>query len=293
MEYSFHCVKRRQPRGNDMNIASPPPRDFEGLKAMLIASRDDLPPRLIQVAAFALENPDEVALGTAASIAAQASVQPSTLIRFAKRFGYAGFSDLQDVFRSELKSGWPDYRERLAQLKLAREAGGPHPLLSGFAESAMVSLERLVSQGSEEDIDRAATILAGAEVIYLLGMRRAFPITFYLAYALGKLGIRAVVVDHVAGLGPEQVTDATNRDALVSISFTPYTPMTVELTDRLHRRGVPVIALTDSAFSPLSPNATVKFEIPEADFSGFRSLAATFCVAMAMAVATGAKRNNL
>jgi DNA-binding MurR/RpiR family transcriptional regulator len=276
-----------------MSIAPAPPRDFGALKAMLIASRDDLPPRLIQVAAFALENPDEIALGTAASIAAQAAVQPSTLIRFAKRFGYAGFSDLQDVFRSELKSGWPDYRERLARLKVAREAGGPHPLLSGFAESAMVSLERLVSQGSEEDIDRAADILAAAEVIYLLGMRRAFPITFYLAYALGKLGIRAVVVDHVAGLGPEQVTDATRRDALVSISFTPYTPMTVDLTERLHRRGVPVIALTDSAFSPLSPNATVKFEIPEADFSGFRSLAATFCVAMALAVATGAKRANL
>ena len=276
-----------------MNVVSPPPRDFDALKAMLIASRDDLPPRLIQVAVFALENPDEIALGTAASIAAQASVQPSTLIRFAKRLGYAGFSDLQDVFRSELKSGWPDYRERLARLQVAREAGGPHPLLSGFAESAMVSLERLVSQGSEEDIDRAADILAGAEVIYLLGMRRAFPVTFYLAYAFGKLGIRAVVVDHVAGLGPEQVTDATRRDALVSISFTPYTPMTVELTDRLHRRGVPVIALTDSAFSPLSPNATVKFEIPEADFSGFRSLAATFCVAMALAVATGAKRSSL
>ena len=273
-----------------MNIAPAPPRDFEALKAMMIASRDDLPPRLIQVAAFALDNPDEIALGTAASIAAQASVQPSTLIRFAKRFGYAGFSDLQDVFRSELKSGSTDYRERLARLKVAREAGGPHPLLSGFAESAMMSLERLVSQGSEEDIDRAAAILAEAEVIYLLGMRRAFPVTVYLAYALGKLGIRSVVVDHVAGLGPEQVTEATKRDALVAISFTPYTPMTVELTDRLHQRGVPIIALTDSPFSPLSPNAAVKFEIPEADFSGFRSLSATLCVAMSLAVATAAKR---
>jgi DNA-binding MurR/RpiR family transcriptional regulator len=275
-----------------MDIAPAPPRDFESLKAALLASREDLPPRLIQVAAFALENPDEIALGTAASIAAQASVQPSTLIRFAKRFGYAGFSDLQNVFRSELKSNWPDYRERLAQLKKAREAGGPHPLLSGFAESAMVSLERLMAQGSEEDIDRAAELLARAEVIYLLGMRRAFPITFYLAYAFGKLGIRAVVIDHVAGLGPEQVTEASKEDALISISFTPYTPLTVELTERLHKRGVPVIALTDSAFSPLSPNATVKFEIPEADFSGFRSLAATFCVAMSLAVATAAKRDG-
>ena len=190
------------------SAAPAPPRDFASLKALLLDSRDSLPPRLIQVAAFALENPDEMALGTAASIAAQASVQPSTLIRFAKRLGYSGFSDLQDVFRSELRSNWPDYRERLARVQAARQAGGPHPLLSGFAESAMVSLERLISQASEEDIGRAAEILAGAEVIYLLGMRRAFPVTLYLAYALGKLGVRAVLVDHVAGLAPEQLTEA-------------------------------------------------------------------------------------
>ena len=69
--------------------------------------------------------------------------------------------------------------------------------------------------------------------------------------------------------------------------------MTVDLTDRLADRGVPVIALTDSPFSPLSPKASVKFEIPEADYAGFRSLAATLCVAMALAVATGAKRNKM
>ncbi len=273
--------------------ARTPPRDFELLKAMLLDSRDSLPPRLIQVAAFALENPDEVALGTAASIAAQASVQPSTLIRFAKRFGYSGFSDLQGVFRAAMRSNWPDYRERLADVQRAREAGGPHPLLSGFAESAMVSLERLVARPSEEDIARAAEVLARAEVIYLLGMRRAFPVALYLAYAMGKLGIRAVLVDHIASLGPEQLTQASPRDALIAISFTPYTPMTVELTDRLADRGVPVIALTDSPFSPLSPKAIVKFEIPEADYAGFRSLAATFCVAMALGVATAARRNEV
>jgi DNA-binding MurR/RpiR family transcriptional regulator len=269
-----------------------PPRDFEALKAMLLDDRDSLPPRLIQLAAYALENPDEMALGTTASIAAQAEVQPSTLIRFAKRLGYSGFSDLQGVFRSAMRSNWPDYRERLARVQRAREAGGPHPLLSGFAESAMVSLERLMTQASEEDIGRAAEILARADVIYLLGMRRAFPVALYLAYAFGKLGIRAVLADHVAGLGPEQLTEAGPRDALIAISFTPYTPMTVDLTGRLAKRGVPIIALTDSPFSPLSPAATVAFEIPEADYAGFRSLSATFCVAMSLGVATAAKRNG-
>ena len=58
--------------------------------------------------------------------------------------------------------------------------------------------------------------------------------------------------------------------------------MTVDLTERTADNGVPVIALTDSAFSPLSPKAAVKFEIAEADYAGFRSLSATFCVAMAL-----------
>lgn len=270
-----------------------PPRDLTGLKALLIDGHHSLPPRLIQVASFALENPHEIAFGTAASIAAQASVQPSTLVRFAKRLGYSGFSDLQDVFRADLKSSWPDYRERIARVQQARESGGPQPMVTGFAESALVSLERLVSLEFDGDIGRAADILAGADVIYLLGMRRAFPVTFYMAYALGKLGLRAVLVDNVAFLGAEQLTEASERDVLVAVSFTPYTPFTVELANRSASAGVPVIALTDSAFSPLSPAATVKFEIPEADYAGFRSLAATFCVAMALIVAAGAKRSEM
>ncbi len=270
-----------------------PPRSFEGLKDLLLARRAALPRRLVQVAAFALENPDEIAFGTVASVAAQAKVQPSTLIRFAQTIGYAGFTDLQDVFRSQLKSRWPDYRERLARLggldgdEKKRSAGD---LLDGFAESALASLERLRGTISGEDIDRAATILARADTILLLGMRRTFPVTAYLAYALGKLGVRAHLIDQVGSLAPEQVDGAGKHDALIAVSFTPYWPMTVELTRRAAERKVPVIAITDSPFSPLAPSAQVQLEIVEADYAGFRSLSATLCLAMALAVATGAKR---
>ena len=274
--------------------AAQPPRDFDGLKTLLLARRDALPRRLVQVAAFALENPDEIAFGTVASVAAQAAVQPSTLIRFAQTIGYAGFSDLQEVFRAQLKSRWPDYRERLARLRT--DDGGGHDaagdLLHGFAESAIASIERLRDTIVSTDIDRAAAILAGAETVFLLGMRRAFPVTSYLAYALGKLGLRPVLVDHIAALAPEQIGDASPRDAVIAVSFTPYWPMTVELTEKAAARRVPVIAITDSPFSPLAPSATVQLEVVEADYSGFRSLSATLCLALALAVATGAQRKG-
>lgn len=274
--------------------AAGPPRDFEGLKDLLIARRDNLPKRLVQVAAFALENPDEIAFGTVASVASQAHVQPSTLIRFAQTIGYAGFTDLQDVFRAQLKARWPDYRERLARIAPV-EAHGPSAsgeLLDGFAESAIASIERLRSSVSPADLERAAAILARAETIYLLGLRRAFPVTAYLAYALGKLGFRAALVDQVGALGPEQLGQAGRRDALVAVSFAPYTPATVELTVQASGRKVPVIAITDSPLSPLSPSAEVQLEIVEADYAGFRSLSATLSLAMALAVAAGARRSG-
>ena len=54
--------------------------------------------------------------------------------------------------------------------------------------------------------------------------------------------------------------------------------------------GVPIVVVTDSALSPLAGIADVRFEIVESDFGSFRSLAATFCLAMTLAVAVGEKR---
>jgi DNA-binding MurR/RpiR family transcriptional regulator len=275
------------------NGSAAPPRDFEGLKELLIARRGDLPKRLVQVAAFALENPNEIAFGTVASVAAQARVQPSTLIRFAQTIGYAGFTDLQEVFRAQLKSRWPDYRERLAAIPSSDDRyNAAADLIEGFAESAFASIERLRSSVAPADVEKAAAMLARADTVYLLGLRRAFPVTAYLAYALGKLGFRAVLVDQVAALGPEQLAGASRRDALIAVSFAPYTPATVELAAAAASRKVPVISITDSALSPLSPSASIQFEMVEADYAGFRSMAATFSLAMALVVAAGARRNK-
>jgi DNA-binding MurR/RpiR family transcriptional regulator len=269
------------------------PRDFEGLKALLASRVDHLPKRLQQVATFAVEHPDEVAFGTAASIADLARVQPSTLVRFAKAIGYSGFSDLQSVFRHRLRDRWPDYEDRLRSLNDSG-AGRRDPLrmLFGFTESAAASLDRVRQTISGSDLDLAVDILAQAETIYLLGQRRAFPVASYLAYALPKLKVRAVLVDNVANLGPEQLANAGPDDALLAISFTPYTPFTVELANDAARRQIPVIAITDSVFSPLTSAASVWFEIIEADFGAFRSMSATLCLAMTLAVAVGERRTG-
>jgi DNA-binding MurR/RpiR family transcriptional regulator len=54
---------------------------------------------------------------------------------------------------------------------------------------------------------------------------------------------------------------------------------------------VPIVSITDSAFSPLTQTSTAWVEIVEADFGGFRSVAGTFAFAIALAVAVGERRS--
>lgn len=267
------------------------PQDFESLKQRLIEIEPMLPKRLRQTAAFALEHPDEVALGTASGIAQRAQVQASTLVRFAQSLGFAGFSELQGVFRAHLRGRWPDYSERLKALHdSSRGAGDPVNLLHGFADSGVQSIARLRDSVGPETLTGAVELLSVARTIYLVGQRRSFSVAHYLAYALAQLGVSAILVDNVGGLGREQIARAGPEDAVLAVSFAPYSPTTVSLAEVARAKKTPLIVITDSALSPLARMASQRFEVVESDFGAFRSLAATFCLAMTLVVAVGERR---
>ena len=141
-------------------------------------------------------------------------------------------------------------------------------------------------------LDKAIDLLTRAETIYLIGLRRSFPVTAYMAYAMGKLGIRNILVDGIAGLGAEQLGFISDRDAVVAISFTPYASETVALAHAASGRNARLISITDSVFSPIAPIADVWLEVVEANFEGFRSMVATMALAMTLAVAVAERRGE-
>ena len=270
-----------------------PPRDFAGLKALIMARAGDLPKRLTQIATYALENPDEIAFGTVSSIAQQADVQPSTLVRFSQALGYQGFTEMQEVFRSRLRERILNYDERLQQLREhALEASKPNVIFHGFCDASEKSIAGFREKLDPETLDRAEETRSGAETLYLIGLRRSFPIASYMAYAFGKLGVRSILVDAVGGLAAEQLAFAGPSDRVLAISFTPYASETVALVGQAVARKVPVVSITDSPFSPLAQTADLWIEISEANFEGFRSMAATLTLAMTLTVAIAERRET-
>ncbi|MDR6757272.1 DNA-binding MurR/RpiR family transcriptional regulator [Mycoplana sp. BE70] len=268
------------------------PRDFDSLRSVIIDRKSTMPKRLMQVAAYALSHPDEIAFGTAASIAAAAEVQPSTLVRLAHHLGFDGFSDLQTVFRERLRDRNLSYEERLATLEKGA-ANSEDELLSGFIAAAGQSVARLAQTIDRKDFSGAVALLARAETIFLVAKRRSYPLTAHMAYAFGKLGIRHQVIASPNGIDAEIAAFATPRDAVIAASFAPYATESLAQAQALHERGVPIVAITDSAFSPLAACASHWFEVTEADYGGFRSLSASMVLAMALPVAIAEKRRSL
>ena len=64
------------------------------------------------------------------------------------------------------------------------------------------------------------------------------------------------------------------------------------LTPSAKARGAKIVSITDSVFSPIASPADVLIEIGEANFEGFRSMAATMAIAMTLSVAVAARRGE-
>lgn len=269
------------------------PRDFQTLKALILDRKPEFPKRLAQVAVFALDNPDEIAFGTAASIAEKSQVQPSTLVRFAKAIGYDGFSDMQTVFRERLRERSSNYEERIVSITGMMGDKAVNEIFEGVTSAASASINNLVSRVQSRQFEDAVKLLAKAQTIWLIAQRRSFPVATYMSYMLGKMKVRSQIVSSPFGVEAEMMEFASGADVALAVSFAPYSSRTLDHARILHGMGVPIIAITDSAFSPLTTLSKLWFEIAEADFAGFRSITATMALANAIAIGIGEERQRL
>ncbi len=262
--------------------------DYDGLKLAIVVQHARLPKRLRQIAEFAIASPDEMALETVAEISRRAKVQPSSLVRFAKHFGFAGFSDMQRIFRLRLVDRTGSYSERIRETQSGRDGdGSPLAIMNQLIGAITASLQELRQDVRQADLEMAVNLLAQADTIGLVAQRRSFPIAAYLAYALSHLERRAVLIDGVGGLAAEQTRLVGSDGALIAVSFSPYAPETLAVVDQARAQEARIIAITDNALSPLVSRADVHFEIREAQVRGIRSVAAVNCVAVSLVVALG------
>lgn len=269
------------------------PQGYSQLERCITDQYPSLSRRLQQTARFLMDHPQEVAFATAAKLAEQAGVTPSTLIRFANHFGFSGFTEMQQLFRVRLVDELPNYTERI---RAVRSATGETPdstqLLWEFANANREVLELLPGRIDPRDLERALDIFERAEAIHVMAVRRTFMVASYMTYALQHVDKRAHLVSGIGGMHGEQIKSIGDRDALLVVSYSPYAQESREAAEEAVRRGIPLVVITDSSLSPLARVADVSLIVHEAEVKSFRGLTASFCLTQTLAIALGVRQDN-
>lgn len=243
------------------------------------------------IATYVLQHADYIYLERIQDVAERCGTQPSTVVRFAKRFGFSGFHDFKMAFLSDFRyagTGPGDgYRERVGRL-----VGQDGQSLMNCAEAAFAFIDGACNGVNHLQRDVKATaiqevvaLLAEAQVLWVVGARQAFPVACYLAQAMQSLPKPVQWVHFAGGMQEGQLRGLRPRDAVIAISFAPYADETVHTAQIARTLGAPVISITDAPDSPLIPESAVSLLVQESTTLGFRALTNTVTLAQSLVLA--------
>lgn len=246
-----------------------------GLREVIRQNFGELSAAQQQVAKFILDRPNDVVTVSMRTVSQRSDTKPPTLVRFAQRFGYKGWPELKAALATEMGLGPEPYGERARSLVgRARD----QTLVAELFKVHRLNLEQTerLSAGS---LQRVCALLEKATAVHAAGFRACFPIAYSFTYVYRLFRNSVHLVDGQGGSLEMQLRALAKGDALVVISFAPYSREAIQAAEAAQRAGCAIVAITDSEASPLSlvADETVLFSTHSPSF--FPSVAAGMAVA--------------
>ena len=215
----------------------------------------ELPPHLRRAAGYILDHPREVAVASMRGLAASAGVTPPTMLRLARRIGFANYEVFRAVFQDAVTGG--GFRHKAASLQRLGELGGDAGVLAGMDQAARENLTISVGEAAGADMVRAAELLRRAPNVFVLGAGALHSMSDYLQY-LGRAVLPRLRVPPANGNAlVEGLVGVGKGDVVVILSVAPYAVQMLKAAEFARASGASVIAITDSRGAPLAPLSDV------------------------------------
>lgn len=206
-----------------------------------------LPPQQQLVADYLLDQIREVPFLSIPELAEKSGASEATVVRFAQRIGYSGFSglkmDLLDALREKVVSS-PASGPVLSARSDEIES------LQAVARQEMHNIERTLEQLDRDELRRVTTALFKADHVYTFGLGVSSYFAELLTYLLAQIGLRSTTLSTRFSSPLEQLVPLRATDLLVVFSLPPYSRPTLEILEKTVERGIPTVAICDRVTAP-------------------------------------------
>ncbi|WP_456725302.1 MULTISPECIES: MurR/RpiR family transcriptional regulator [unclassified Bradyrhizobium] len=217
---------------------------------MICSALPSLPARLQEVGRFVAANDYDATTRSMRDLAAAVGADPAAFTRLAKSLGYFGWA--------ELRTALTEWRRPPRKSVLS---GRTKQQRLGSSSDVTLVVKKLVSEAAAlaripvSPIVDAASILHNARRIWIVGFRSCRAVAELLNYELRLF--RPDEVQLVGGSGPGDLDLISfgSGEAVVVISFAPYSHASVLSARAAHRQGAKLVAIVDSLTAPMAEGA--------------------------------------
>ena len=230
-----------------------------------------------KVVTFLLQKPEEAAFMTIEGLAIASGVSAGMVSRTVREMGFDGFADMQSQIRQVVRKNISSS----IRIRRARQDG------STFRDCVrweMHNLAQLMKLNCEDTIRKAASMLAKAPAVHVLGLRSSFAPAYSLAFGLGQIRQNVNLMDLSSGLLAEQAKRLSPKDLMVIISFPRYVRESLLMAQEAKTAGCDLLAVTDSFSSPLAMQADMALLAPFESSSYFNSTVAMYGITNSLLV---------
>jgi DNA-binding MurR/RpiR family transcriptional regulator len=248
-----------------VNIAEPTTRD------LVAAVSSELTPTERRIAEAVLAEPTLLAFGTVSDLAGRVRTSRPSVVRFARKLGFEGYTQLQRNARRDLSRRLARPSERIRRddetVRPARVA----------LDGALASVFEAVRG---DRLDALAAPFVRAENVWVLSgeTSQAGAHAFHSRLSIIRPGVR-LLDEHSLGT---DLSGAGPGDAAIVLDFFRYRTRVTTATRFLAASGTTVVAITDSPLSPLVELADLWCEIEVPAVGPFDSSVPVVAIAEAL-----------
>jgi DNA-binding MurR/RpiR family transcriptional regulator len=251
------------------------PDTFDQLAALIRGRFSELSPQFQMGAAFLLDHPDEVAVSSMRKVAERAQVQPASLVRLSQQLGFPGWNELRDLFVARVRTRPEPLTSRARSLV---KGHAKDALAHDLLVAQQHNLEVTAAHNTRVTVE-AAKLLRRAPHVHVAGFRSCFPVAFGFVYGYRLFRSSVSLLTGEAGTLEMQLRGIERDSATVVVSFAPYSVEAARVAEAALEKGSKLIAITDSAVSPIALNADKVLIFSHESPSFFPSLVAATAIA--------------
>lgn len=225
-----------------------------------------------RVAEVVLANPQHVAFGTVAELAAHAEAGAATVVRLATKLGFDGFTALQASIQHDLANQLRPAAERIRE-PVGSDVVGRHLQLE--LSNVQTSLRSI-----DDDVlaDVVGHLAAPEARVFVLSGDASRGVASQLVGDLGALRDDILLLDGNDIAVKRQLVLLRPTDVVLTLDLRRYERWVVEAAGAASRAGSWCLAVTDSVLSPLSAVADRTIVVAAAGAGPFDSHVGTLAV---------------